>query len=105
VPDYDYQVLERQLSRSGRREKRLDALEIARGWDRVRRYADGLAGDQDDDAGQGAGELKQLVEGMLEGGTLGGGFGHAGSTRAPRGVGNLQSLQGLVEGFRRIRLG
>ncbi|HSD70455.1 MAG TPA: VCBS domain-containing protein [Woeseiaceae bacterium] len=105
VPDYDYEDLERQPYRSGRNDKQLDALEIARRWDRVRRYADGLAGDQDDDAGHGAGDLKQLVEGVFGAGTLGGGFGHAGSTGAPHGVGNLQSLQGLVEGFRRIRLG
>jgi hypothetical protein len=31
-------------------------------------------------------------------------FGYAGSTGATYGTGRLQTLQGLVEGFRRIRL-
>lgn len=101
TPRYDFE----ELDRAGRREEALSAPEIVRRWERVNRYAYGLSNEQDEDARQGAGSLSSVAEGLLGGREFGSGFGHSGSTGAMRGVGNLQTLQGLAEGFRRIRLG
>jgi Ca2+-binding RTX toxin-like protein len=102
---YDFEALAQELEQSDRRGGELSAMEIARRWERVRRFASDLTSEHDNDARHGAGATAHLVEGMFGAGGLGSGFGHAGSTGASRGAGSLQTLQGLEEGFRRLRLG
>ncbi len=43
------------------------------------------------------------LRGALGAGALGGGLGYAGSIGAARGAANLQTLQGLEEGFHRLK--
>lgn len=71
---------------------------IARRWQRVARYGAGLADDQDDDARGGA-DFRFNDDGLPVGSAFGGSFGATGSTDAA----NLRTLEGLEEGFQRLR--
>jgi VCBS repeat-containing protein len=75
----------------------------ARGWSRVQAYAHRLAAEDADDPKHGAptrgGKAWSLLGAALGGGT---GWGYDGSVGAARGPEDLKSLEGLMEGFRRL---
>lgn len=99
APRFDFEALQALQARgAGRREGDKD---IARGWDRLARYASGLAQDSDEDARRGAAIGWQR---FAQPGSPGGGhgFGFEGTVGAARGVENLRTLEGLGEGFRRL---
>jgi hypothetical protein len=102
-PRYDFEVLERELERSERCRELLDAREIARRWQAVARFANALSQEHDEDA-CGAALHRFTEHALLGGGASGGGFGYAGSTGMARGTANLRTLQGLEEGFLRLRV-
>lgn len=104
-PRYDFETLARDLERGGeRREDALNAREIANRWQRIGRYVNGLSDERDEDARHGAGEWRGFdALSLLGGGSSGGAFGHAGSTGAKHGFANQKTLQGLEEGFHRLR--
>jgi len=100
-PDYDFEAFLNEPERSERRGEALDAQEIERRWQAVARYANGLANEHDEERG---GAVFRFNEpGLLGGGAFGGGFGDTGSTSMARGSANLRTLQGLEEGFQRLR--
>jgi hypothetical protein len=99
---YDFETLARDLEREDRREETLTVQEIARRWQWVSAYASGLANDHDDDARRGA-VYRFDEQGLLVSGAFGGGFGYTGSTGMARGIASLRALQGLEEGFQRLR--
>ncbi|MGH6692216.1 MAG: calcium-binding protein, partial [Gammaproteobacteria bacterium] len=103
TPRDDFEALEREFERPVRRSHALDAQEIARRWQAVERYTRGLASEHDDDARHGAAVEWHIARDSLGAGALGGGFGYSGSTGMARGVVNLRTLQGLEEGFQRLR--
>jgi hypothetical protein len=100
-PRYDFEAPMREWERSDRHGEALNAQEIARRWQVVGRYAGALVNEHDEDARGGA-DYRVNDHGLLGGGVSGGGFGYSGSTGAPLRVANLQTLQGLAEGFQRI---
>jgi len=100
-PDYDFAAFVQELERSERRGEAIGAQEIARRWRAVGQYASALANEHDEDARGGA-DYRFNDHGLLGGGAFGGGFGYSGSTGSLRRVANLQTLQGLEEGFQRI---
>jgi hypothetical protein len=102
TPRYDFEALAREMERGDEPERALSALEIARRWERVSRYAAGLADERDEDARYGAARDWRAGLDLPGTGALGGGFGHAGSTGMTRGMANLKTLQGLEEGFHRL---
>lgn len=102
-PRYDFQTLVRELDRSDWRGNSSSALEIARRWQVVDRYVNGLSGDRDENARHGAAAGWSMEHDLLAAGALGHGFGRDGSTNITRGAANLQTLQGLNEGFDRLR--
>jgi hypothetical protein len=102
-PPYDFEAIETKPEQGKRRQDALTPQEIAERWQRVGRYVNGLSDERDKDARQGAGELFGFdALSFLGGGGFGGAFGHAGSTGATRGMGNLRTFQGLDEGFTRL---
>jgi hypothetical protein len=100
-PRYDFEALVQELERTDRRGEALDAQEIARRWQAVARYANGLANEHDEEARGGA-VYRFNEHGLLGGGAFGGGFGYTGSTGMARGSASLRTLQGLEEGFKRL---
>jgi hypothetical protein len=77
-------------------------MEIARGWQAVDRYVGVLSSEHDEDARNGAAYYVN-EHALLGMGAFGGGFGSTGSTGIARGSANLRTLQGLEEGFQRLR--
>jgi hypothetical protein len=103
-PEYEFEALARELERSNHHRETLSAHEIARHWQAVDRYVNGLADERDEDARHGAGEWRGFdALSLLGGGSTGGAFGHAGSTGGAHGMANLKTLPGLEEGFHRLR--
>jgi len=100
-PDYDFAAFVQELERSERRGEAIGAQEIARRWQAVARYANGLPNEHDEEARGGA-VYRFNEHGLLGGGAFGGGFGYTGSTGMARGSASLRTLQGLEEGFQRI---
>jgi hypothetical protein len=101
-PQYEFEAFVRELERSDRRGEDLSEQDIAHRWQVVGRYGNGLSNENDDDARRGA-VYRFNEQGLLESGAFGGGFGYTGSTGAARGIASLRALQGLEEGFQRLR--
>jgi len=101
-PEYDFEALSLELEHPDRNGEALDAREIARRWQRIDQYMAGLANERDEDSRLGAGDLR-LGEGVRGAGILGGGLGYVGSIGAVRRNANFETLQGLEEGFHRLR--
>ena len=100
-PRYDFEALTLELEHTERNGKSPNGHEIARRWQVVGRYASSLANEYDEDARGGA-DYRFNGHGLLEGGIHGGGLGDSESTGAIRRMANLQTLQGLEEGLRRL---
>jgi hypothetical protein len=100
-PRYDFEALAEEQERSEQHGEALNRQEIARRWQVVGRYASALANEHDEDARGGA-DCRLNDHSLLSGSISGGGFGYSGSTGAPHRVANLQTLQGLAEGFQRL---
>lgn len=101
-PQYEFETFVQELEHSNRRGEVLSAEEIARRWQVVGHYGNGLLNENDDDARRGA-VYRFNEQGLLENGVFGGGFGYTGSTGMARGIASLRALQGLEEGFQRLR--
>jgi len=101
-PRYEFELLAEELTRVDGKVPALSAREIAHRWQAIARYASALSHEHDEDA---RGAALHRVHGyeLSGGGAFGGGFGYAGSTGLVRGAANLRALQGLEEGFQRIR--
>jgi hypothetical protein len=100
-PDYDFEAFVQELERSERRGEAIGVQEIARRWRVVGRYASAFSNEHDEDARGGA-DYRVNDHGLLGGGAFGGGLGYSGSTGVLRRAVNLQTLQGLEEGFQRL---
>jgi len=100
-PHYDFEALAREMEGWDRHGETLNAHEIARRWRAVGQYSSALANEHDEDARGGA-DYRFNAHGLLGGGAFGGGFGNSRSTGALRRAANLQTLQGLEEGFQRL---
>ena len=80
-------------------------MQTAKLWDQIDRYMKSLSDERDEDARQGAGEIRGFdALNFLAGGGSEGAFGYGGSTGATRGYANLKTLSGLEEGFQRMAL-
>jgi hypothetical protein len=101
-PQYEFEAFVQELWRPDRRGEVLSAQDIARRWQVAGRYGNGLLNEIDDDARQGA-AYRFNEPRLLENGAFGGGFGYTGSTGMGRGIASLRTLQGLEEGFQRLR--
>ncbi|MGQ0578864.1 MAG: putative Ig domain-containing protein [Betaproteobacteria bacterium] len=101
-PHYEFEWLAEELTHADGRKAALSASEIARRWQVVARYASALLHEHDEDA-RGAALHRFPEHGLLGGDAFGGGFGYTGSTGMVRGSANLRHLQGLEEGFQRLR--
>ena len=99
-PDYDFDLLSRELAQSDSREHAVSPQDIARRWRMIGRYmADALdIGHNVREDAEGGWQLGRALLGSAVGST----FGHAGSTGETSGYGPLRTLQGLEEGFRRL---
>ena len=81
---------------------RQDAHEIARRWKAVAAYISGLGDEADGDSGRGAPLGWHKGAGASRGSSSGAGWGFEGSVGAARGPEDLKTLEGLLEGFRRL---
>ena len=100
-PRYDFEALAQELERLDRHGEALNAQEIARRWQVVGRYSSALSNEHEEDARGGA-DYRFNNLGLLGGGAFSGGLGYSGSTGTLHRVANLQTLQGLEEGFQRL---
>jgi Ca2+-binding RTX toxin-like protein len=101
-PRYDFEALEPDLGRPQCRGEDLDAREIARRWEVIRRYANGAASERDEDARGGA--VHRFDEGALAVGLdFGKGSFDTGWSDLTRGAANLRTLKGLEEGLQLLR--
>src|SRR6185503_11607729 len=101
---YDFETHDTQLEQGGRRQDVLTPQDIAKRWQLVGQYVNGLSDTRDEDARQGTGELFAVnALNFLGGSGFGAAFGHAGSTGATRGFANLRTLKGLDEGMTLLR--
>jgi hypothetical protein len=95
---FDFEALARELERTGKQEKPLTPQQIQRQWAAVQRYVSALAleGEQDDASLVG---WRDFSAASLLGAN---GFGFEAAGGAARGPENLNSLECLIEGFRRL---
>jgi hypothetical protein len=100
-PRYDFEALALELKHADRNGEALNVQEIARRWRAVGQYASALTNEHDEHARGGA-DYRFNDHGLLGGGAFGGGLGYSGSPGVLRRVANLQTLQGLEEGFQRL---
>ena len=98
-----FEALARELERSERREEVLNPLEIARRWTQMHRYIDALGETDDEETRYGAVVARRGFFGQDAAGLGLGVFDHNGSKGSAHGAADLRVLQGLEEGFTRLR--